>query len=318
MPLPVRWRYKFDRWRGDVRGRFRSSSAALPRPRLCPACGTLVGATATRCHQCGASMTFSMAAASRSLSKLLPHAAPVTYIILGLDILIYGISLLITIQRAGGFDAPAGGLRGILTSLGGINFNVLARMGMSVPLQFLPNDLTQPWRLVMAVFLHGSLIHIAFNMMALNNIGPLVEELYGSSRYLFILIVTGVVGFIASAGVGNVSVGASGAIFGLVGVLIAFTQGRQNAGAKMLRGQLISSVVGMAVLGFVMPGIDNWAHGGGFAAGYVLGRLISDRQPVDPTERRTADLMGWVAGLAVAASFVLMLISYFATAPSPY
>jgi rhomboid protease GluP len=311
MPLPVRWRYKFDRWRSDIRAKFQPRSAAVPRPRLCPACGTLVGASATRCHQCGASMTFSLAAASRSLSKLLPHAAPVTYTILGLDILIYGISLLMTIQRSGGFDAPRGGLGGILLSLGGISGVILLRMGESLPLPYL---LGQPWRLVMAVFLHGSLIHIGFNMMTLMNIGPMVEELYGSARYLFIFVVTGALGFLASSAFGNVSVGASGSLLGLVGVLIAVTGGRQSAGARMLRGQLISWVISIAVLGFFMPVVDNWAHGGGFVAGYLLGRLIPDRQPADLAERRTADILGWAAGLLVAASFVFMVINYFAMA----
>jgi rhomboid protease GluP len=311
MPLPVRWRYKLDRWRSDIRGTFRPRSAGQPRPRLCPACGTLVGANATRCHQCGASMTFSLAAASRSLSKLLPHAAPVTYTILGLDILIYGLTLLMTIQRSGGIGAPGGGLTGLLFNLGGISGTILERMGMSLPL---PYVLEQPWRLVMAVFLHGSLIHIGFNMMALMNVGPMIEELYGSARYLFLFVVTGAAGFLASSLTGNVSVGASGSLLGLIGALIAVTGSRQSAGARMLRGQLVSWVVSIAVLGFFMRGIDNWAHGGGFVAGYLLGRLIPDRQPADPSERRTAEIMGWGAALAVAVSFVLMLINYFATA----
>jgi rhomboid protease GluP len=311
MPLPVRWRYKFDRWRGDIRGRFRSPSAAQPRPRLCPACGTLVGANATRCHQCGASMTFSLAAASRSLSKLLPHAAPVTYTILGLDVLIYGLSLLMTIQRSGGFGAPAGGLGGILFSLGGISGTILLRLGESLPLSY---QLDQPWRLVMAMFLHGSLLHIGFNMMALVNIGPMIEELYGSARYLFLFVVTGAAGFFASSLAGNVSVGASGSLLGLIGALIAVTGSRRSAGARMIRGQLISWVISIAVLGFFMRGIDNWAHGGGFVAGYLLGRLIPDRQPADPSERRSAEIMGWAAALVVALSFVFMVINYFATA----
>jgi rhomboid protease GluP len=314
MPIPVRWRYKLDRWRNEIQGKFTSRSPSPQRPRLCPACGTLVGASATRCHQCGASMSFSLAAASNSLSKLMPHGATVTYTILGLDILIYGLSLLMTIQRSGGIDAPSGGLGGLLRTLGGIDGTILQRMGMSMPAWFAVNDFAQPWRLVMAVFLHGSLIHIGFNMMALTNIGPLVEEIYGSARYLFVFVVTGAVGFVASSIFGHASVGASGSIFGLVGLLIAFTGSRQSAGARMLRGQLISSVVGMAVLGLLMPGIDNFAHGGGFVAGYLLGRLIPDRQPADASEKRTAHVMGWAAALVVAASFILMVINYFATA----
>jgi hypothetical protein len=85
----------------------------------------------------------------------------------------------------------------------------------------------------------------------------------------------------------------------------------------MLRSQLISSVIGMALLGFFMRGmIDNWAHGGGFVAGYLLGRLIPDRQPADAAERRTAEIMGWTAAVLVAASFIFMVMNYFATAPA--
>jgi rhomboid protease GluP len=267
MQLPVRWRYKLERWRSSLRGTMGQRQAAQPRPRLCPACGTLVGATATKCHQCGASMTFSLAAASRSLSRMMPHAAPVTYTILGLDILIYGLSLLMTIQRSGGFGGSGRGLGGLLFSLGAISGAILERMGMSLPTWYVPDNFTQPWRLVTAIFLHGSLIHIGFNMMALANIGPMVEELYGSARYLFIFVATGIAGFVASSLIGNVSVGASGSLLGLVGVLIAVTGSRQSAGARMIRGQLISWVISIAVLGFLMPGIDNWAHGGGLAAG---------------------------------------------------
>ena len=241
----------------------------------------------------------------------MPQVSPVTYLVLALDVLIYGVSLLMTIQRSGGFAAPSGGLSGLLRTLGGISGIILLRMGESVPFAYM---LSQPWRLVMAVFLHGSLIHVGFNMMALMNIGPLVEELYGSARYLFIFVVTGAAGFLASSLFGNVSVGASGAILGLVGTLIAVTGSRHNAGARMLRGQLISWLVSIAVLGFLMPGIDNFAHGGGFVAGYLLGRLIPDRHPADLAERRSANVLGWAAALAVAASFVFMVFNYFATA----
>jgi rhomboid protease GluP len=151
-------------------------------------------------------------------------------------------------------------------------------------------------------------------MMAFMNIGPMVEELYGSARYLFIFVVTGAVGFLASSLFGSVSVGASGSILGLVGVLLAVTGSRQSAGARMLRSQLVSWVVSIAVLGFLMPGIDNFAHGGGFVAGYLLGRLIPDRPPADVTEQKSANVLGWTAALAVAVSFVFMVLNYFATA----
>ncbi len=313
MPLPVRWRYKLDRWRRTIAENFRSRPAPAPRPLLCPACSTLVGAGATRCHQCGASMTYSLSAASRSLSKLMPHATPITYGILGFTCLLYAISFLATIRRSG-FVAPGGGL-GMILGLGGIDFEVLARMGASASLRYYPNDLVQPWRLVTAVFLHGSLLHIGFNMWVLMDLAPRLEETYGSARFFFIYIVTGAFGFVASFVFGGVSVGASGAVLGLVGVLLAQTSGRQSATMRMQRSQLISWLVYMAVLGFMMRGtVDNYAHAGGLAAGYLLGKLMADRPPTDTIERRRADAMGWTAALAVAASFVFMLFNYFSMA----
>ena len=90
MPLPVRWRYKLDRWRSQIAGMFRRSRKQM-RPRLCPACGTLVGATATKCHQCGANMNFSFAAASKTLGRWMPQTSPVTYAMLTICCVMYAL-----------------------------------------------------------------------------------------------------------------------------------------------------------------------------------------------------------------------------------
>jgi rhomboid protease GluP len=303
--LPVRWRYKIDRWRSQFGSLFRRQPS-VARPRLCPACGTLVGSTAGRCHQCGANLTFSLAAASRSLSKLLPQTAPVSYGILGLCCILYGVSLLITIKQSG-FQAPSGGL-GALFGLGGINGLVLVKMGSSS--SFL--DLAQPWRLITAIFLHGSLLHLGFNMWVMMDLAPTIEELYGSARFLFVFIVTGISGYILSFVTGHPnSVGASGSLLGLVGLLLALTTGRQNMAMRMLRSQLLYWLAYIVVLGILMPGIDNYAHVGGFVAGFLLGKVMADRQPADVIERRRAYALGWTTGFVVLASFVFMLLNYF-------
>ncbi len=307
MELPVRWRYKINRWRGQISSMFRSQQQSAARPRLCPACGSLVGSTGKRCHQCGASLTFSMAAASRSLSKLLPQTAPVSYGILGLCCVLYGVSLLATIKSTG-FEAPSGGL-GALFGLGGISGQVLYRMGLSGPFDF-----EQPWRFITAIFLHGSLLHIGFNMWVLMDLGPTIEEMYGSARFLFVFIATGVSGYVLSAVTGHPSVGASGSLLGLIGLLLALTMGSHNIGMRMLRSQLLYWLVYIAVLGLLMPGIDNYAHIGGFVSGFILGKIMSDRQPADPDARRRAWALGWTAGLAVVASFAFMLFNYFHSA----
>ena len=128
LDISPRLRWKLERMGSKLKGIF-GGKQEQPRPKLCPACGTLVGATATRCHQCGASMTYSMAAASRSLARMMPTASPATYAILALSCLLYGISLLWTI-RLSGSQAQGGGL----FNLGGISADVLLRLGESLPL----------------------------------------------------------------------------------------------------------------------------------------------------------------------------------------
>jgi len=305
VPLPIRWRYKLDRWRGQFAQLFKSEPKPL-RPRLCPACGTLVGATATKCHMCGASMTFSFAAASKTLARWLPQTSPVTYTMLTICCVMFGLSMIIT-ARLQGFSAPRGGPLGALMSLGGISGEVLGRLGDSLPW---PGDIEQPWRLITAIFLHGGILHIAFNMWVLMDIGPMVEELYGSGRYLFLFIATGVGGYLVSSATGHFSVGASGSLLGLIGVLLAATTGRKSLAAQSLRSALIRWLIYIAVFGVIMRGTDNSAHFGGVAAGYLLGRLMVDRPPADVSERRLADLLGWGAGIAVALSFAFMVFYY--------
>lgn len=307
MPLPVRWRYKLDRWRSQVAALFHSEPKPQ-RPRLCPSCGTLVGSTATKCHMCGANMTFSFAAASRTLSRFLPQTSPVTYSMLAICCLMYALSFVITMKFTGGEGAGGG-----LMNLGGISTRESIRLGASLPLAgFLggPGDLAQPWRVITAIFLHGSLIHIGFNMWVLLDIGPMVEEMYGSARYLFLFVVTGTVGYITSSALGHLSVGASGSLLGLVGVLLAATTGRRSAAAQALRSALIRWLIYIGVLGLLMRGTDNAAHFGGLASGYLLGRLFADRTPADLTERRRAEVLGWAAGFAIAVSFGFMVFNY--------
>jgi rhomboid protease GluP len=307
LELSPRLRWKLDRFREQISGMFGGTPPEQRRPQLCPACGTLVGSTATKCHQCGASLTFGMAAATRSLSRLMPTESPVTYGILTLSCLLYAATLMATI-RANGLQAPGGGGLGALMSLGGISNGVLIRFGASVPW---PYDLVQPWRLVMATFLHGSLLHIAFNMWVLMDIGPQIEELYGSARYLFLYVATGIGAFFISGLLGrHVSIGGSGALLGLIGVLLAMTMGHKTAAMQMLRSQLIRWLVYIGILGIMMSGTDNYAHAGGLITGFLLGRIMVNRPPMSDQEKTRATLLGWTSGLAVAVSlgFVALYI----------
>jgi rhomboid protease GluP len=300
LSLSYRWRWRIEQWKTALRGFFGGGEKPAARPRLCPACGTLVGTTATRCHECGTSMTFSLTAAGKSVGALLGGEAPVTRVFLAINILMFAVSLLATARMAGG-----------LNLFGGISNLVLFRMGAN-----LPGDLFNGewWRLVTAMFLHGGLIHIGLNMMVLLDIGPNVEQVYGSPRYLFLYVVTGVAGFAVSSLLGHFSVGASGALMGLIGLMIAITTRRGGAAMRMLRGRLLMWVASVFVIGFMLPAVDNAAHLGGLLAGFLLGRLFADREPVPGRELKRAYALGWLAGLVVAASFVMMVLRFLRSA----
>ncbi len=271
------------------------------RPRLCPACGTLVGSTATRCHNCGASMTFSLAAASKSLSGVLPTETPATYLVLIANIVLFVYSLLLTMKvRPEGFNL-----------LGNIDGMVLYRLGACYPTLFFTHEY---WRLVMPNFLHGGLIHIVMNSFVLMDVGPKVEDVYGSARFFFLYLVTGISGFIVSAWMGHFSIGASASVCGLIGVMIGITYRRGGALNQMIRSFLIRWVIFIFIFG-LMPGVDGAAHFGGLAAGFVLGRYVfDDREPVNAAERNRAYFLGWSALLLVVVSFALMARNFLAHA----
>ena len=299
MALPYRWQWRIEKWKNALRGFF-GVTEEQPHPKICPACGALVGISATRCHECGANLRFSLAALSKKLSGIFgEYDAPITTVLLVSNILMFGVSWL---------AIAAAGKGGGLSILWGVGGETQYRLGSSFPYSIF--ILHEWWRLVTAMFLHGGLIHIGFNMMALMQLGPAMEELYGSARYLFFYVVTGAFGFLVSAGMGNHSLGASGAILGLVGLMLAVTTKRGGAYMHELRSRLISSVVILFVLGFMGMGMDNYAHGAGLAAGFGLGKLFADRQPMNSRERQIAYALGWLAGIVVIASFVLMFLHY--------
>ncbi|MGD1080000.1 MAG: rhomboid family intramembrane serine protease [Candidatus Sulfotelmatobacter sp.] len=143
----------------------------------------------------------------------------------------------------------------------------------------------QWWRLLTYMFLHGGLMHIAFNMWCLWDLGALCESLYGRWTYAAIYLITGIAAGLASVGwnPGVLSVGASGAIFGLAGALISsFYLGEFSLPSVAIGGTLRSLLffVGFNVLfGSLVPGIDNACHAGGLVSGLIVGALIARVAP---------------------------------------
>jgi rhomboid protease GluP len=97
---------------------------------------------------------------------------------------------------------------------------------------------------------------------------------------------------------------------GLIGLMIAVTTKRGGSQMQQLRSRLISWVVSIFVFGFLMSGVDNWAHAGGLAAGFLLGRVFADHAPMTPSERTRAYALGWIAAVVVVSSFVVMILHY--------
>src|SRR5579864_8264554 len=183
---------------------------------------------------------------------------------------------------------------------------VMARYGAN----FGPYTLSgEWWRLVTYMFLHGGIMHIAFNMWCLWDLGRLCESLYGRRTFFAIYLITGIAAGLASIGwnPGVLSVGASGAIFGLAGALIAsFYLGEFSLPRVAISGTLRSLVI-FAVfnLGFgqLFNGIDNAAHVGGLVSGLILGALIARLAPQSDAPIRRASVVGFVALLVVLAGF---------------
>jgi rhomboid protease GluP len=164
------------------------------------------------------------------------------------------------------------------------------------------------WRLVTNVFVHGNLFHIAFNMWALWNLGLLCESLYGRGTYAAIYLICGGGASLASAAwhPDVASVGASGAIFGLAGALLAALKlGEFSVPRAALSGTLRSLgafVVYNLIFGFALPGIDNTAHIGGLVTGLIVGALIALIAPQqDQVPRRVAVFVVVILALAGGA-----------------
>jgi rhomboid protease GluP len=131
------------------------------------------------------------------------------------------------------------------------------------------------WSLITANWLHGGLLHIVFNMLALKTIAPLVMKEFGLFRMFSIYTLTGIAGFLLSY-VGNVylTIGASSGLCGLIGAALFFGKSRGGPWGKLVYKQTSGWVVSLVLIGFLIPNINNWGHGGGLIAGIFFGWVL--------------------------------------------
>jgi rhomboid protease GluP len=159
------------------------------------------------------------------------------------------------------------------------------------------------WTLLTAIYLHGSLLHIAFNLLWIHQLAPAVEQAYGRSRLVLIFTGGGVLGFVLSnwAGVGT-TIGASGAVFGLLGAMAAYGRSRGGLFGMAVFRQYWQWAVVLFIMGFLMPGVNNFAHAGGFIGGYLTGVIVGhgDSRLGDGLHRAAATAAVALTALAFA------------------
>jgi rhomboid protease GluP len=167
------------------------------------------------------------------------------------------------------------------------------------------------WTLISATYLHGGILHIVFNLMALKQIAPWASNEYGASRMFTIYTLGGVLGYVVSylAGV-PFTIGASAAVCSLIGALLYYGKSRGGAYGSSVFREVRGWVISLFIFGLIFPGINNWAHGGGIIGGIVVGALLgyNERRRENHFDRALALLCGLatlgVLGWALLGTFI--------------
>lgn len=264
---------------------------------ICASCGKLVGVNDSECWNCGRRNP-GLWGFSSVLRRLGSDLGFVSLVIGGCSAF-YVATLLVDIPGIGG-----SGLFSLLSP----SIKSLFFFGASGAVPVFLYD--RWWTILSAGWLHGSLIHILFNMLWVRQLAPLTAELYGGSRMVIIYTVSSAMGFLLSSIMGQwfagipllqgagFTVGASAAIFGLLGAMVYY--GRRG-GSSRIGGQAMTYAVILFVFGFLMRGVDNFAHLGGFLSGYVMAKWL------DPLESERINHMVWALICLVLTALSILI-----------
>ena len=259
---------------------------------LCPNCRKLISADEPECPYCGLSKPGSRLK-SRFLNIFSTATIDAVKIILYINIVFYLLSILLNPSSLGlsanplTFLSPSDKSLFLLGATGTIPIAGYGRW----------------WTLVSASFLHGGILHIFFNMAALLQLGPFVLREFGFNRFVIIYILTGIAGFFMSylAGV-PFTIGASASICGLIGAIIYYGKSRGGFYGEVIYRQAIGWVVGLVLFGLLVPGINNWAHGGGVVSGILFSFLTGYN------EKKTETFLHRILAIGcMALTFIVLL-----------
>src|SRR3954466_8604958 len=235
---------------------------------VCASCGSLVGVNDDKCYSCGRRNPglWGFGPVLRRFGNDLGFVSLVIYGCL----VLYGATLVMSMAIGEGLGG--GSILGFL----GPGHNTLMVFGESggVPVFIYGRW----WTLLSAGWLHAGALHILFNVMWIRQLGPAVADIFGAARMIIIYTIAGACGFVLSSVAfvyfphlplltgANFTVGASAPIFGLLGALVHY--GRRG-GSGMVLSEAWRYAITLFVFGLIMPGVDNFAHAGGFAGGYL-------------------------------------------------
>ncbi len=262
---------------------------------LCPNCRKLISADEPRCPYCG-TVRPGLWGATPALQRLFGARMDLVPGIIGACAVLYVIGLLIDLPGA----MQSRGLLNLLSPSG----LALYKLGMTGGIAIGEG---RWWTILTAIYLHGGLLHIFFNLWWIRRLGPEAQELFGRARFFILFTLTGAAGFVLSNAMGaHPSIGASGAIFGIMGAVLAFTRRQRTSWSEIASGPLMQTIVINLLFGLMMSGVNNLAHVGGIASGYLLGHWLPSQR--ERREGRTTQLVALALFAMTLAGFALNVL----------
>ncbi len=286
----MRWQQRWEDWKGNLGSK---KQVVTYQHKFCSSCGGIMDRNDTVCPQCQVKApSWKAQSVARAIGLMTPSAAMATPVLLLVNI---GLMVMIMLRYGG-------------EMLFSPSVEVMTGVGALFPGNFFAGEY---WRLITYGYLHYGLLHIGFNMMALSQVGPLLEKEIGTSRfftvYTLALIGGGLINLYPVPAYG-VLAGASGALFGLIGFGLSYCHFSGGHLRNNYRGFFFKWGVYGFIFGFALPGISNLAHFGGFVVGLVLGFAIEKEQPYrNRTRWLWWGLSAICIGLTIGA-FVWMLM----------